>query len=162
MDGWPPATSRMAKCLLKELGEVLYPRRLPQKIYPYIYIIKIASQLSQQCSQVAGVLLNPVPEPWQNWEVGHLIRNFTMYRVFYVWQSRVEIKSYSIACFDRIAAFEAPYHNFCQGWGSYALHSFIKYSCIYEAHISPTLNRSSVIWSFKHSNAIENTQWNNL
>ena len=52
--------------------------------------------------------------------------------------------------------------NFRQGWGSYALHSFIKYSCIYEAHISPTLNRSSAIRSFKHSNAIENTQWNNL
>ena len=29
------------------------------------------------------------------------------------------------------------------------------YSCIYEARMSPTLNRRSVIWRFKHSNAIE-------
>ena len=27
----------------------------------------------------------------------------------YVWQSRVEIEGYSVAYFDRIAAFEAPY-----------------------------------------------------
>ena len=27
----------------------------------------------------------------------------------YLWQSRVEIEGYSVAYFDRIAAFEAPY-----------------------------------------------------
>ena len=30
--------------------------------------------------------------------------------------------------------------NFRQEQGSYALHRFIRYSCIYEAHMSPTLN----------------------
>ena len=28
-----------------------------------------------------------------------------------MWQSRVEIEGYSVAYFDRIAAFEAPYHR---------------------------------------------------
>ena len=28
----------------------------------------------------------------------------------HIWQSRVEIKGYSVTYFDRIAAFEAPYH----------------------------------------------------
>ena len=30
-------------------------------------------------------------------------------RIQCVWQSRVEIEGYSVAYFDRIAAFEAPY-----------------------------------------------------
>ena len=47
------------------------------------------------------------------------------------------IEGYSVAYFDRIA--ELP----------------IRYSCIYEAHMSPALNGSSAIWRFKHSNAIE-------
>ena len=46
----------------------------------------------------------------------------------YMWQSCVEIKV------------------FCR---------FIRHSCIYEAHMSPALNRSSAIWRFEHSNAIE-------
>ena len=29
--------------------------------------------------------------------------------VYHIWQSRVEIESYSIAYFDRVAAFKAPY-----------------------------------------------------
>ena len=45
--------------------------------------------------------------------------------------------------------------NFCQGQGSYALCRFIRYSCICEAHMSPTLNGTSAIQRFKHSNAIE-------
>ena len=35
------------------------------------------------------------------------------------------------------------------------LRRFIRYSCIYEVHMSPTLSRSSAIRRFKHSNAIE-------
>ena len=31
----------------------------------------------------------------------------------------------------------------------------IRYSCIYEAHVSPALNESSEIWYFRCSNAIE-------
>ena len=45
--------------------------------------------------------------------------------------------------------------KFRQGWRSYALHRFIRYSCIYEARMSPALNRSSVVWRFKHSNVTE-------
>ena len=29
--------------------------------------------------------------------------------VYHMWQSRVELEGYSVAYFDRIAAFEAPY-----------------------------------------------------
>ena len=32
---------------------------------------------------------------------------------------------------------------------------FIRHSCIYEVHMSPALNRSSAIWRFERSNAIE-------
>ena len=45
--------------------------------------------------------------------------------------------------------------NFCWRQGSYALRRFIGYSWIYEGRMSPALNGSSVIWHFKHSNAIE-------
>ena len=38
---------------------------------------------------------------------------------------------------------------------SYALRRFIRYSCIYEARMSPALNGSSAIQRFKRSNAIE-------
>ena len=31
--------------------------------------------------------------------------------VTYMWQSRVEIEGYSVAYFDRIVAFEAPYRS---------------------------------------------------
>ena len=33
-----------------------------------------------------------------------------VYQSTYMWQFRVEIEGYSVAYFDRIAAFEAPYH----------------------------------------------------
>ena len=46
----------------------------------------------------------------------------------YMWQSCVEIKGFR---------------------------RFITHSCIYEVHMSPTLNRSSAIWHFERSNAIE-------
>ena len=39
--------------------------------------------------------------------------------------------------------------------GSYVLHRFIRYLCIYEVRVSPALNESSVIWCFKHSDAVE-------
>ena len=41
------------------------------------------------------------------------------------------------------------------GRGSYALRRFIRYSCIYEARMSPALNGSSAIRRFKHSDTIE-------
>ena len=45
--------------------------------------------------------------------------------------------------------------NFRQEWDSYALCRLIRYSCIYKAHMSPALNRSSATRCFKHSDAIE-------
>ena len=44
--------------------------------------------------------------------------------------------------------------SFCEGQGSHELHRFIRHSCIYEAHMSSILNRSSAIRHFKHSNVI--------
>ena len=60
--------------------------------------------------------------------------------------------SYSVAYFDRIAVFEAPYR-----WtsGSYALRSCMNIEWIYEVHMSPAFNRSSAIQRFKGSDAIE-------
>ena len=45
--------------------------------------------------------------------------------------------------------------NFLEGRGSYALRRFIRYSCNYEVCMSPTLNGSSAIQRFEHSDAIE-------
>ena len=45
--------------------------------------------------------------------------------------------------------------SFREGWGSYVLRIFIRYSCICKACMSPAVNRSSAIQRFKHSNAIE-------
>ena len=75
----------------------------------------------------------------------------------YMWQSRVEIKYYSVAYFDRITAFKAPYRwiSVKGGAHNYALRRLVIYSCIYEVHMSPGLNGSSVIRCFKHSDAIE-------
>ena len=69
-----------------------------------------------------------------------------------MWQFCVEIEGYSVVYFDCIAAFEAPFR-----WTSIkgGAHKFIRYSCIYEARMSPALSRSSAIRRFKHSNAIE-------
>ena len=74
-----------------------------------------------------------------------------------MWQSRVEIKGYSIAYFNRIATFEVLYHRtFIKGGAhNYALRRVIRYSCIYEASMSPDLNGSSAIRHFKHNNVIE-------
>ena len=72
-------------------------------------------------------------------------------------QSRVEIEEYSVAYFNRIAMFKAPHRwtSVQGGAHNYVLRKFIRYSCIYEVHMSPTLSRSSAIRHFKHSNAIE-------
>ena len=37
----------------------------------------------------------------------HILCNIHLHMYTYMWQSRVEIEHYSVACFDRIAAFEA-------------------------------------------------------
>ena len=45
--------------------------------------------------------------------------------------------------------------NFREGRRSYALRRLFRYSCIYEARMSPTLNGSSAIRRFEHSDTIE-------
>ena len=63
---------------------------------------------------------------------------------------------YSVAYFDRIAVFKAPYRwTSVKGEGSCALHRLVSYSCIYEAHMSPTLKGSSAIQRFERSDAIK-------
>ena len=72
-----------------------------------------------------------------------------------MWQSQVEIKHYSIAYFNCITAFEAflrrtsvkgRAHYICKLMNTYLIHT---------AHVSPALNRSSVLEHFECSNAIE-------
>ena len=45
--------------------------------------------------------------------------------------------------------------NFCKGRGSYVLCKCGKYSWVYPAHMSPTLNRRSALEHFERGNAIE-------
>ena len=74
----------------------------------------------------------------------------------HLWQSRVEIEGYSIAYFDRIAAFKAPYRwTSVKGRARMRFIDSLDFSCIYKARMSPALNGSSAIRCFKHSNAIE-------
>ena len=75
--------------------------------------------------------------------------------LLHMWQSCVETEDYSIAYFDRIAAFKALYHWTSVKGSSYALCRLFSYSRIYEAHMSPALNRSSAIQCFQHSDSIE-------
>ena len=44
--------------------------------------------------------------------------------------------------------------HFChitKGWGSYELHRHKRYSCTFEACVSPASNRSAIIQSFKYA-----------
>ena len=59
-----------------------------------------------------------------------------------LWQSRIEFSKRRIA--------ELPLRA-----GSYALRRFMRYSYMYEAHMSPTLNRSSAIQRFEGNDVIE-------
>ena len=67
-----------------------------------------------------------------------------------MWQSRVEIEHYSIACFIHITTFKPVTQNFREGWGSYALCKPVKHSWVYTANMSPTHNRSTLLERFKH------------
>ena len=68
-----------------------------------------------------------------------------------MWQSRIEIKYYSVVYFERVTKFDA----LCLGWGSYVLRERIRYSCIYIACTSPTLSESSALQHVKLSDALE-------
>ena len=50
----------------------------------------------------------------QSWDSENAQRNLEIAQILrlrgtYMWQSHVEIEGYSVAYFDRIVAFEAPY-----------------------------------------------------
>ena len=71
-----------------------------------------------------------------------------------MWQSRVQIKGYFVVL---IASLPSKHHiaEIPEERGSYALRRFIRYLCIYEVRVSPTINESSVIRCLKDSDAIE-------
>ena len=61
----------------------------------------------------------------------------------YMWQSRVEIKHYSVAYFDLGTAFEVLQHG-TSGLGLYALGKLMNTYYVYTAHMSSAFNGSSV------------------
>ena len=78
----------------------------------------------------------------------------------YMWQSHVEIESYSVAYFDCIAAFEAPYH-----WTSVKGGAHMCFVDSLDIHASP-----KCVWALpKFSDTVlqtqrcdRNTRWNNF
>ena len=72
-----------------------------------------------------------------------------------MWQSQVEIKHYSIAYFNCITAFEAFLRRTSVKGGAHYICKLMNTYLIHTAHVSPTLNRSSVLEHFECSNAIE-------
>ena len=66
----------------------------------------------------------------------------------HIWQSRIEIKHYSVACFIHISAFEALYHRTSVKSGAHT--HCINYKPmntwhVFTVHITPTLNGSSAL-----------------
>ena len=77
-------------------------------------------------------------------------------RCHLVWQSRVEIKDYSTTYF--IISPRSKCRTTELQWRAeliYALRQLIRYSCIYKAHMSPTLYGSWAVQHFKYSNTIK-------
>ena len=72
------------------------------------YITGSPPSPSQQSTVYVGVWVGG----WEGGTCTWPIIDFLVYlsNLLYMWQSRVEIEGYSVAYFDRIAAFEAPYH----------------------------------------------------
>ena len=63
---------------------------------------------------------------------------------------------YSVAYFDCTSPIRSDVaQNFQQGRGSYLLRRRVSYLCIYTTRISPTPNKSSVIYRFERGDAIE-------
>ena len=57
----------------------------------------------------------------------------------YVWQSHVKIHHYSVVYLTTLPHSKHFSAELPLKVGSYALHKFIRHSCTYAAHISPTL-----------------------
>ena len=62
-------------------------------------VISIRNTAFVRCREVVRFSEGPLLE----------VRLYIVMYPTYVWQSRVEIEGYSVAYFDRIAAFKAPY-----------------------------------------------------
>ena len=80
----------------------------------------------------------------------------TMYQ--HIWQSRIEIKNYSVACFIHISAFEALYRRTSVKSGA-DMHCINNKPMntwhVFTVHITPTLNGSSALQHFECGNMIE-------
>ena len=76
---------------------------------------------------------------------------------FNMWQSRLEIEHYSVACIfrPRYRVQSGVAQNFCSGRGSYTVRRLIRYSCTFATCMSPALNESFAPQCFKHGNAVE-------
>ena len=78
-----------------------------------------------------------------------------LHHVLDMWQSCVEIQGYSVAYFDCITVFKAPYHWTSIKGGAH-MHSVDAWIANESTkHMSPALNGSSAIQRFKGSDAIE-------
>ena len=70
-----------------------------------------------------------------------------------MWQSRVEIKHYSVAYFNHTAAFEALERRTSVKGGAHT--HYVNTYHVYTARMSPALNRSSALERFECSSAIK-------
>ena len=83
-----------------------------------------------------------------------LYNSWNYIHAYYVWQSRVEIKHYSVAYFDHVTALQVLK---CRTLvkGSYVLCKCGTYYRVYPLCMSPALNESSALQYFKHSNTMK-------
>ena len=73
-----------------------------------------------------------------------------------MWQSRVEIKHYFIAFFDRVITFKVLRHKTSiKGGTDMDCVDLFVFMHIFAVHMSPTLNRSSVIQHFERGNVFK-------
>ena len=83
-----------------------------------------------------------------------LCHKWALNLLLYMWQSRVEIKHYSVAYLDHCVR-SALAQNFHYRQGSYALGKLMNTYHIYTVHMSLALNGSSALEHFECSNVIE-------
>ena len=96
-----------------------------------------SSQFSLQFCNQAACLLNTAVSRKYAPPLSYIKAPPTMNATFtgnYVWQFHVEIEGYSVAYFDHITVFEAPYR-----WTSVKGGAHMPYLCIYKARWAPPL-----------------------
>ena len=79
-----------------------------------------------------------------------------------MWQSRVEIEHYSVACFDCVIVFKVLQDrtSFKGGAHTHSVDSWTLDKSTYIVHMSPTLNESSALQHFKRDNGVK--IWNGI